>query len=171
MSTETPSLSSPLIWLKSEIDRTLGVARSALAQAVSEPDSRPASLESCESHVRQVRGAVIFVGLNGAACFCLALESAVRCHFDSGAKLNHVTASIIDRAMFALSQFLDDIAKGEADVPLKLFPLYRELGELSGRSEILEIELFYPDIALPRRAPTPAPIDPHAPQPRSVHPR
>src|SRR5262245_50946799 len=148
MSTEPTSLSSPLIWLKGEIDRTLGVARSALAQAVNEPDSRPASLESCEGQVRQVRGAVTFVGLDGAACFCHAIESAVRRYADSGLKLNHVTASIVDRAMFALSQFLDDIAKGEADVPLKLFPLYRELGELSGRSEIHEIELFYPDIGL-----------------------
>ena len=149
MSSETTSLSSPLIWLKSEIDRTLGVARSALAQAVNEPDSRPPSLESCESQVRQVRGAVIFVGLNGAAYFCHAIESAVRRYADSELKLNHVTASIIDRAMFALSQFLDDIAKGEPDVPLKLFPLYRELYELAGRTEVLEIELFYPDIDLP----------------------
>src|SRR5262245_6038274 len=148
MSSETSSLSSPLIWLKSEIDRTLGVARAALAQAVNEPDSRPASLESCESQVRQVRGAVIFVGLHGAACFCHAIESAVRRYAETALKLNHVTASIVDRAMFALSQFLDDIAKGEADVPLKLFPLYRELGELSGRPEVLEIELFYPDISL-----------------------
>ena len=149
MSSEATSLSSPLIWLKSEIDRTLGVARAALAQAVNEPDSRPPSLESCESHVRQVRGAVIFVGLNGAACFCHAIESAVRRYAASELKLNHVTASSIDRAMFALSQFLDDIAKGEPDVPLKLFPLYRELYELAGRTDVLEIELFYPDIDLP----------------------
>jgi len=148
MPTESTSLSSPLIWLKNEIDRTLGVARSALAQAVSEPDSRPASLEACENQVRQVRGSLIFMGLDGAARFCFAIESAVRRHAESGAKLNQITASIVDRSMFALSQYLDDIAKGEADVPLKLFPLYRELGELSGRTAVLEIELFYPDISL-----------------------
>ena len=154
MTIEATSLSSPLIWLKAEIDRTLGVARAALAQAVNEPDSRPASLESCESQAHQVRGAVTFVGLDGTARFCHAIESAVRFYAGSPLKLNHVTASSIDRSMFALSQYLDDIAKGEADVPLKLFPLYRELWELSGRTEVLEIELFYPDISL---APPPHP--------------
>jgi chemosensory pili system protein ChpA (sensor histidine kinase/response regulator) len=148
MSSEPPSLSSPLIWLRSEIDRSLGVARTALAQSVSEPSGRATNLHTCENQVRQVRGAVHILGLNGAARFCYALEAAVNCCAHAAEKLTHVTASIIDRAMFALSQFLDDIAKGESDVPLKLFPLYRELGELSGRTEVLEIELFYPDLGL-----------------------
>jgi len=147
-STELTTLSSPLIWLKSEIDHSLGEARTALSQSVSEPGSSGTNLGSCENQVRQVRGAVTILGLDGAARFCQALEAVVRRYAESAARLTQVTASLIDRGMFALSQFLDDIAKGEMDVPLKLFPLYRELSELCGRTEVLEIELFFPDIGV-----------------------
>jgi len=150
MSSDPASLASPLIWLKIEIDRSLGVAREALAQGVGEADNRATNLHSCESQVRHVRGAVYIMGLEGAARYCQALEGAVRRCAESAAKLSHVTAAIIDRSMFALSQFLDDVSKGEMDIPLKLFPLYRELSELAGRSDsdIFEIELFYPDLTM-----------------------
>jgi chemosensory pili system protein ChpA (sensor histidine kinase/response regulator) len=155
MPNDPATLSSPLIWLKAEIDRSLELARAALAQAINDVGSRVNSLHSSEGHVRQVRGAVQILGLEGAACYCRALEAVVRRYAETAPGLTQMTASAIDRAMFALSQFLDDVAKGEMDIPLKLFPLYRELAELTGRDDVIELELFYPDLSpVPPEHPT-----------------
>src|SRR5258708_5325004 len=52
---------------------------------------------------------------------------------------------IIDRAVLALKQFVDDLAHGEANVPLRLFPAYRDLAALQGKTEGSEKDLFFPE--------------------------
>ncbi|MCC6533633.1 MAG: Hpt domain-containing protein [Burkholderiales bacterium] len=136
-----------LVWLKGEIDRSVAAARQALAGALSRGEARERPLLECAQHMRQVRGAIAIVSLEGAARFCAAIEDAVRHAASAPAKLTHVNASVLDRAMFALCQYLDDLAKGELDVPLKLFPVYRELNELSGRDGVSELDLFFPDVS------------------------
>ncbi|HEX6691809.1 MAG TPA: Hpt domain-containing protein, partial [Burkholderiales bacterium] len=49
----------------------------------------------------------------------------------------------------ALKEFVADLARGQADVPLRLYPVYKELATLSGKSDASEKELFFPDLALP----------------------
>jgi len=93
------------------------------------------------------------LSLDGAARFCRALEDAIRYSASSSGSLSHVTVAVMDRALFALRQFLNDLAQGEPDVPLKLFPMYKELNELSGRNNAVESELFFPDLT---EAPAPA---------------
>jgi len=145
--TDILHIANPLAWLKGEIDRSLALARETLAQGLAQSDDRAALLARSGQHLRQVRGALHMLRLDGAARFCGALEDAVGACAAGEASLTRVNVSVIDRAVFALLQFLDDLAKGEPDVPLKLFPVYRELGEISGRTEIAENELFFPDIS------------------------
>jgi len=144
--TDILHIANPLAWLKGEIDRSLALAREALGQSLTQNDERAALLERAGQHLRQVRGALNMLRLDGAARFCAALEDAAAACASGEATLTRVNVSIIDRAIFALLQFLDDLAKGEPDVPLKLFPVYRELGEISGRTSIAENELFFPDL-------------------------
>ncbi|MGH8636126.1 MAG: Hpt domain-containing protein, partial [Burkholderiales bacterium] len=160
MSAETTPIATPLSWLKSEIDRSLDLARAALARTLHEPLQRAERLAECVQPVSHIRGALQMLNLEGAARFCSALEQAVQGFAAAPARLNELTASVMDRALFALSQFLDDLDKGEADVPLKLFPMYRELGELCERGNITENELFFPDVsAVPVHARCPDRLD------------
>jgi chemosensory pili system protein ChpA (sensor histidine kinase/response regulator) len=139
-------ISNPLIWLKPEIDRSLNEARTALSQSMSTDSLRESALALTETRLQQIRGALTILSLRGAARFCAALEDAVaRCAVDPSVH-TRLNVSVIDRAMFALSQFLDDIMKGEPDVSLKLFPVYREVYEVVGRDNVGEIELFFPDL-------------------------
>ena len=54
----------------------------------------------------------------------------------------------IDRAVLALREYVDGLERGQANVPLRLYPVYRELAEQQGLQGISEKDLFYPDLAL-----------------------
>ena len=50
----------------------------------------------------------------------------------------------MDRGVYALGQFLDDLAKGEPNVPLKFFSLYRDLVQLLGEPAASRNRFIFP---------------------------
>lgn len=151
----------PAVWLRAEIDRSIDAARGCLARSLVHRGERTALLRDARTHVRQVRGALDMLALEGASCFCRALEAALAAFETTQASLTELDASVVDRALFALKQFLADIAQGEPDRPLKLFPVYKELNTICGREAASAVDLFHPD--LDARPPLPM----HTPR---VHP-
>jgi len=147
MSADAGLTAQPLAWVKGEIDRSIESARDALAKTAQRPGERTRLLSTCEDHLRQVRGALQFLGLEGVTRFCAALETTVKELASGAGKLSRSAQSVMDRGMFALAQFLDDLARGDLNAPLRLFPLYREVAELCGQRDVKESELFYPDVS------------------------
>jgi len=135
-----------LAWLRAEIDRSIDHARNGLAHALAEESSREARLREAGASVHQARGALDMLGLEGTARFCNVLEETLAALQTDAEKCTEINADVVDRAMFALRQYLADVAQGEPDMPLKLFPVYKELNELCARPTVAEAELFYPDI-------------------------
>ena len=96
------------------------------------------------------------VGLSGATRFCEALETSLTGLNGSRTE----AAGIVDRAVLQLKEFVDGVARGEPNAPLRLFPSYRELAQLQGRSDCAEVELFFPDLTPPAPShPTPKSLD------------
>ena len=152
-----PDLSvSPLSWIKGEIDFSLGVVRENLPLSTTRASSTQ-ELAACAMHLRQVRGALQMLGYDGATRFCEVLEEAVKSLEEDRARVTKNAVAIVDRGVFALSQFLDELSNDEANVPLKLFPIYRELGELLSKQGFTEKDLFFPDVR---------PVAPAPPAPR-----
>jgi chemosensory pili system protein ChpA (sensor histidine kinase/response regulator) len=139
----TTGASSLLSWVKTEIDFSLKVVRDALAQM--QDDATEANdLRVCPRQLHAVSGALRMVGLEGARQFCSALEGA----FEGLVKTpTPKAANVAERAVVALQEFTENISNGGTDVPLKLFPIYRELAALQGRSDSSEKELFFPDLS------------------------
>jgi len=163
MSAQAGLTTNPLVWVKAEIDGSIAAARACLTQTAVRGADRAGLLGTCEEHVRQIRGAVQMLALEGPTRFCEAAERAVAALADAPPAGDHLAVSVVDRSLFALSQFVDDLAKGELNVPLKLFPVYRELNELAGRREVAENELFFPDVTVqPPAHPAAHSIDPAA---------
>jgi chemosensory pili system protein ChpA (sensor histidine kinase/response regulator) len=138
-----------LSWINAEVDQALKLVRDNIARFAAGPQDETA-LAVCPEHLHQVSGALRMVGLTGATRFCEALEG-------SFGGLSAVPATpenigIIDRAVFALREFVADLARGQADVPLKLYPAYRELGQLLGKPDTSEKDLFFPDLGAPAPA-------------------
>ncbi|TMI02307.1 MAG: response regulator [Betaproteobacteria bacterium] len=135
-----------LSWITAEVDQALENVRDSIAQFSASPHD-PAALSICPEHLHQVSGALRMVGLSGATRFCEAIEGSFS--GANGSRPSTASIGIIDRAVLALKQFVDDVARGQANVPLRLFPVYRELAELQGKADSSEKELFFPDLTPP----------------------
>ncbi len=140
-----PDLSvSPLSWVKGEIDISIGIVRENLALSTDRA-GRSAALAICATHLSQVRGALQMLEFDGVTRFCGNLEQVVKSFQDDHTRADKTAIAIVDRSVFALSQFLDELSESGLNVPIKLFPVYKELGELLGACDISEKELFFPD--------------------------
>src|SRR5262245_28008588 len=134
-----------LSWIKTEIDHAFKVVRDSIDKFSAAPENA-AVLRACPEQLHQVSGALRIVGLSGATRFCEAIEGGFAT-LDAG-KPSKAAVGVIDRSVLALKDFIDDLMRGQANVPLRLFSLYRELTGLEGKSDVSEKDLFFPDLAL-----------------------
>jgi chemosensory pili system protein ChpA (sensor histidine kinase/response regulator) len=142
-----------LSWINTEVERALGQVQESIAKFSASPNDA-AVLQPCPEHLHQVSGALRMVGLSGATLVCEAIESS----FASlgAARPTPAAVGVIDRAVLALKNFVGELARGHADVPLRLYPVYRDVSGLNGRTAISEKDLFFPDLSL-RAPPHPSP--------------
>ncbi len=143
-----------LSWITAEVDQALERVRRQLAAYRSAPADKSA-LASCPEHLHQVSGALNMVGLSGATRFCEALETTLTGLNGAGTE----GAAVLDRAVLELKQFVDDVARGQPNLPARLYPVYRELADLRGGENTSELDLFFPDLT---------PAAPSHPRPRTI---
>ncbi|HEU5284038.1 MAG TPA: hypothetical protein VFU53_09500, partial [Burkholderiales bacterium] len=132
-----------LSWIKTEVDYALKVVRDNIARFLAAPEDA-AVLVGCPDQLHQVSGALRIVGLTGATRFCETIEGTFS-GLNRG-RPSRAAIGVIDHAVLELKEFVDDLARGQANAPLRLFPVYRELTTLQGKSDISEKDLFFPDL-------------------------
>ena len=140
-------MSNPIVltWINAEVDQALKAVRDAIARFAAAPGDA-AVLKPCAESVHQVSGALRMVGLAGATRFSEAIETSFGVL--KPGEPPQQTLGVVDRSVLALRDFVDELARGAANVPLKLFPLYRDLVSLQGKSAVSEKELFFPDLSI-----------------------
>jgi chemosensory pili system protein ChpA (sensor histidine kinase/response regulator) len=141
MMTDTTVLS----WINAEVERALTLVQESIARFSAAPENE-AVLKPCPEHLHQVSGALRMVGLAGATRVCEAIEGSF--NGMDGARPTPAAMGVIDRAVVALKNFIGELARGHADVPLRLFPVYREVSGLLGKTAVSEKDLFFPDLNL-----------------------
>jgi chemosensory pili system protein ChpA (sensor histidine kinase/response regulator) len=134
-----------LSWINAEVERALTLVQDSIAKFSAAPENE-AVLQPCPEHLHQVSGALRMVGLNGATLVCEAIEGSFA--GINGQRPSAQTMGVIDRAVVALKNFVGELARGQADVPLRLYPVYRDLSGLLGKKAISEKDLFFPDVAV-----------------------
>jgi chemosensory pili system protein ChpA (sensor histidine kinase/response regulator) len=142
-----------LSWITAEVDQALTRVREQIAKFTAAPGD-VALLKPCPEHLHQVSGALRMVGLAGATRFCEEIEGGLA-GLD-GARPSSQALGVIDKAVLALKDFVDGLERGQSNVPLRLFPVYRELKTLQGKSDAAEKDLFFPDLTLSAPAPADA---------------
>src|SRR5262245_12023657 len=135
-----------LSWINAEVERALLLVRDCIARFTAAPENGEA-LRPCPEHLHQVSGALRMVGLSGATLVCETIEGSFA-GFGT-ARPTAAAMGVIDRAVLALKDFVGDLARGQADVPLRLFPIYRDLAQLDGKGAVSEKDLFFPDLSIP----------------------
>ena len=138
--------STLLSWITAEVNQALSVVREQIAR-YSAKAGDTALLHGCSDHLHQVSGALRMVGLNGATRFSEAIEASLGGL--TAAKASRESMGVVDRAVMALKEFVEGLERGQPNVPLSLYPVYRELGALHGRPDAPEKDLFFPDLSAP----------------------
>ncbi|WP_068808811.1 hybrid sensor histidine kinase/response regulator [Thauera phenolivorans] len=135
--------SGPLAWVSGEIDAALARALDVLgSEAAPAAGARPAAAE-----LQQIRGALRVVGLEGPARFaeCLAHLLDALATGEPAATADGV--ALARRAIAALGNYIDEIAHGAPDQPLRLAPLYEQIAAARGKPLPCAAELFFPDLS------------------------
>jgi chemosensory pili system protein ChpA (sensor histidine kinase/response regulator) len=147
----------PLSWVKGEIDIALGRSSDALSLAA---EGDQGQLRTAQTHLHQAHGALSIVGLDGLTQFSEALEQLIGGMADGS--LASGAIALARRSISALRQFLDDLAAGAPNQPLRLASLYEEIQIARGLPAPAPSDLFYPDLMLrpPRRDVPAQPLSP-----------
>ena len=142
---------SALAWVHEELRRSLDAAHKALRRFVKETETLassdidavdPVVLRTARSQIHQGVGALELVGLPTAATMLRASEMAVQRFVGKPQKLTSSAVDDIERASFALLDYIGRILAGKPVSTLSLFPQYRAVQEIAGADRAHPADLW-----------------------------
>jgi chemosensory pili system protein ChpA (sensor histidine kinase/response regulator) len=145
---------SAVAWVQGELRRSLEAAHKAMRRFVKEADAMvgsdvdavdPAVLRTARQQLHQGVGALEMVGLSAAATLLRACETVLQ---RTVAKPQVLTAAVVDhieRASFALLDYLSRMLAGKPVSALSLFPQYQAVQDAAGASRVHPADLWMLD--------------------------
>src|SRR5512133_2802336 len=131
----------PLAWVLDELRKSLDAASAALRRFVRDMGlargSDMASLDGgqlriARQQLHQAVGALEMVGQGGPAHMLRAMEAAVERCIGHPELCHEAAAAKVERAGFALTDYLEALLLGKSATAVALFPQYRDTQELAG---------------------------------------
>ncbi|RQP21554.1 hybrid sensor histidine kinase/response regulator [Piscinibacter terrae] len=145
---------SALAWVHDELRRSLDAAHKALRRFVKEAESLtgsdvdvvdPSVLRTARQQIHQGVGALELVGLPAAATVLRACEAAVQRYVAKPQKLTSEIVDDLEKASFALLDYLARMLAGKVVSPLAMFPQYRAVQEAAGADRVHPADLWAVD--------------------------
>lgn len=141
----------PLAWVFDELRKSLESANKAIRRFIRESEQArhsdleavdPGSLRVARQQLHQAVGALEMVGLAAPAQVLRGMEGAVQRFVQKPLTCTDEAASKVERASFALVEYLEAILNGKAVPPVALFSQYRDVQELAGAERIHPADLW-----------------------------
>lgn len=141
----------PLAWVLDELRKSLEVANKSLKRFVRDTEAArgtdlasvdASQLRMARQQMHQAVGALEMVGLSAPAHMLRAMESAVQQFVQRPEKCNEASAAVLERASFALVEYLDVIMSGAPQSAVGLFPHYRDAQTLATADRIHPADLW-----------------------------
>lgn len=141
----------PLAWVLDELRRSLDASAKALKRFVRDAEAaRGADLAAVDAgqlriarqQLHQAVGALEMVGLAEPALVLRAMEAAVQRFLQQPEYCNQDAAAKIERASFALTEYLDGVLANKPISAISLFPQYRDVRELVRADRIHPADLW-----------------------------
>ena len=141
----------PLAWVLDELRKSLDSASAALRRFVRDTGLARGSdmasvdegqLRIARQQLHQAVGALEMVGLGAPAHMLRAMEAAVQKFVEKPELCNEGSAVKIERAGFALTEYLEGVLLGKPASAVALFPQYRDVQELAGADRIHPADLW-----------------------------
>ena len=145
---------SALAWVHEELRRSLEAAHKALRRFVKETDALtgsdldsvdPVVLRTARAQIHQGVGALELVGQPAAAMMLRATEALVQRFVAKPHKLTSLVVDDIEKASFALLDYLNRLLAGKPVSTLSLFPQYRAVQEAAGADRVHPADLWQTD--------------------------
>ncbi|MBS0506442.1 MAG: Hpt domain-containing protein [Proteobacteria bacterium] len=141
----------PLAWVLDELRKSLdGVAKGMRrfvrdAEIARQSDLAAldaAALRVARQQLHQAGGALAMVGMDAPAQLLRAMETAVQRFVHRPELCSDAAAASIERASFALIEYLECVLAGKQISPVALFPQYREVQALAGVDRVHPADLW-----------------------------
>ena len=141
----------PLAWVLDELRKSLDGATKALRRYVRDAELARGSdlaeldasqLRIARQQLHQAVGALEMVGLGAPAKVLRAMESLAQKFVQRPELCSDDAASRVERASFALTEYLEGVLKGRTASPVALFPQYRDVLEVVGGDRIHPADLW-----------------------------
>ncbi len=145
--TEATGDLGPLAWVMEELRKSLELAGTAQRRQVRERATlggaaHAGSLPMARLQLHQTAGALDLVGLAAPARVVRAMESAVQGFIERPLACTEGAATRVERAGFAVADYLDGLLAGRALSPVGLFPPYEALMQALGSDRIHPADLW-----------------------------
>ncbi|MCI1190715.1 Hpt domain-containing protein [Calidifontimicrobium sp. SYSU G02091] len=146
---------SALAWVHDEVRRSLESAHKALRRYIRESESSfmsdvdavdPAVLRQARAQLHQAVGALELVGLPPATTLLRASEAAVSRLIAKPALADITSVETIEKASFALLDFLARKLAGKPVSALSMFPQYRAVQALAGADRVHPADLWFDEV-------------------------
>ncbi|HYF16584.1 MAG TPA: Hpt domain-containing protein, partial [Ramlibacter sp.] len=141
----------PLAWVLDELRKSLESASAALRRFVRDAGlARGSDMASVDAgqlriarqQLHQAVGALEMVGLAGPAQLLRSMEAAAQKFVERPELCSEAAASKVERAGFALTEYLEGVLLGKTTSPVALFPQYKDVQELAGADRIHPADLW-----------------------------
>jgi chemosensory pili system protein ChpA (sensor histidine kinase/response regulator) len=144
----------PLAWVLDELRKSLESASSALRRFVRDTAlARGTDMASVDGgqlriarqQLHQAVGAMEMVGLGSPAYVLRSMEAAVQKFIEQPELCTDVASAKVERAGFALTEYLEAVLLGKSVSAVALFPQYRDTQELAGADRAHPADLWAMD--------------------------
>ncbi len=141
----------PLAWVLDELRKSLDGATKALRRFVRDAELARGSdlaevdasqLRIARQQLHQAVGALEMVGLGAPAKVLRSMEALAQKFVQRPELCSDDAANKVERASFALTEYLEGVLKGKTASPVALFPQYREVMELAGGDRVHPADLW-----------------------------
>ena len=141
----------PLAWVLDELRKSLDTASAALRRFVRDANLARGSdmasvddgqLRIARQQLHQAVGALEMVGMAAPAHMLRGMEAAVQKFVERPELCSEAAQAKIERAGFALTEYLEGLLLGKPLTAVALFPQYRDAQELAGADRIHPADLW-----------------------------
>ena len=141
----------PLAWVLDELRKSLDTAFAALRRFVRDANLARGSdmasvddgqLRIARQQLHQAVGALEMVGMGAPAHMLRGMEAAVQKFVERPELCSEAASAKLERAGFALTEYLEGLLLGKPISAVALFPQYRDAQELAGSDRIHPADLW-----------------------------
>lgn len=141
----------PLVWVLEEFKKSLEGANKSLRLFVSQAEAvRDSELDSADvaplriarQHIHQASSVLQMANMQAVTAVVRAMENAVQRFVQRPTLCTPENIQVIERASFAISEYLEGVVAGKFHSAVGLFPQYREVQNLAGSLRIHPSDLW-----------------------------